>query len=91
MKGKNKNLSESMVRCLEHLKKHKKLVRYKGGYWARPDVPLSHFNFPAREDYFGSSTIYALIARGYFEAEYTERGYAKSVILKKGKDDGEKT
>jgi hypothetical protein len=65
-----------MVACIDDAQNAGgELVRYQGGYWAARNGPRAHDGIP--RPYHGTSTVEALISRGY--AEYTEWRDGRSV------------
>lgn len=63
-------LSEEMKRCVDMILVHGKLIRYKGGFWAKEDAELSPLYNGGRidcyypKDHIGTNTIKALLKRG---------------------------
>jgi len=76
-------LSSEMQRCFDVLKLHKKLIRYKGGFWHIPNCELKpgynggriEYHVPIYPDieYFGAGTIKALFKRGFVKIENRDK------------------
>ena len=64
-----KPLTHTMIECLQALGTAGEFVRYQSGYWAPRSVARHRHNGLPQWS-FGSSTIYAVEARGY--AAFTE-------------------
>lgn len=68
-----KSITATMAVCLAETIEHGgKLVRHQGGYWSWPGGPRrAHDGVP--EEYFGTTTVEALVARKRMEwAEWKE-------------------
>lgn len=76
-------LSSEMQRCFNVLKTHKKLIRYKGGFWHIPNCELKpgynggkiEYYVPIHPeiDNFGYGTIKALIKRGIVKSDKIDK------------------
>lgn len=86
-----KPLSATMAIALADTIDHGgKLIRHVGGYWSWPNCPKrQHDGVP--EEYFGTSTVEALVARGAFEyVEWKDGRNGKfpiAVAVKKSAED----
>lgn len=71
---KEKKLSQVMQDCLESVKRHGLLVRWKGGYWTREGCPTKTVDENEVPEWFYNwSTVKALIDRGILMV--TEENY----------------
>ena len=64
--SKKKTLSKVMQECIDKLKLHGELIRYKGGFWSRKNCNMKYNSFldaNQPEWFFLESTINALIKR----------------------------
>ena len=72
-----KRITPLMNRCLGDLRASGVLVRYDGGYWAKPDAPMCN-RIPV--GHYGATTVYGLINREL--AEVTEKRAWDSMPLR---------
>lgn len=63
--GKPKKLSKPMLECIESVKKHGTLVRWKGGYWTREGCSVKYIfqEIPIPDWWYTWATVKSLIDR----------------------------
>ena len=81
---KQKPLTSEMLRCLEIIKQHGSIVRYRGGFWQKPNDECAKkfidrgqlvYNYPA--EHISTGTLKALHARGLIQIDEYDGMYYK--------------
>lgn len=55
-------LSSTQQALLTKFDQHSRIIRYQGGFWSAPGLPVNHNGAP--EWWFGTMTVDALVKRG---------------------------